>query len=109
MSSWITTADDNRLPDLWPGYVDVSEDMLSMVLEAAREDCETYGPTLTDPETPPGRYVLAQVQHARAIVRAGFIGSSDTQGGYGEGVTVFPMDWHVKQLLRPKKGVPNPA
>lgn len=108
-STWITSPDDERLPDLWPGYVDMNDVVLTMVLEAAREDCEAYGPKLDDPDAPPARYVLAQAQHARAIARAGFVGSSDQEGGYGETVTVYPMDWHVKQLLRPKKGVPSPA
>lgn len=104
---WLLNVDDDRLPDLWPAFVDLTEDVVEMALTAAREDCQTFAPPLTDPDNPPASYVIAQAMQARAIARAGFVGSGDQMGGYGEGVTVYPMDWHVKQLLRPKKR-PNP-
>lgn len=54
----------------------------------------------------PENYVAAQVLQCRALVRAGVVGSGDQTGGYGETVTVFPMDWTVKALLRPRRGKP---
>ena len=104
---WVLAGDDDRLPDLWPGAADLAPAAAEMVLDAARQDCLDFAPALTDPDDPPVRYVLAQIHHARALTRAGFVGSNDQGGGYGEGVTVFPMDWHVKALLRPKRK-PNP-
>lgn len=57
--------------------------------------------TATAPVVVPDRYVAAQVLQTRALVRAGIADTGDMTGGYGETVTVFPMDWQVKALLRP--------
>lgn len=103
---WILNGDDERLPDLWPGAVDLTDTALEMVLAAAREQCEAFAPATTAPDDPPVRYVLAQALQAKALARAGFVGADDQVGGYGEGVTVYPMDWQVKNLLRPRQGRP---
>ena len=55
----------------------------------------------------PERYRRALVMQARALYRATLVGSGDSIGLDGISVTVFPMDWTVKNLLRPKRGVPN--
>lgn len=54
----------------------------------------------------PDHWVAAQVLQCRALVRAGIVGDQDRTGADGEGVVVFPMDWTVKSLLRPRKGKP---
>lgn len=51
---------------------------------------------------------LAQTMQARALVRATSTGADGSQGMDGMSVTVFPMDWTVKALLRPKKGRRGP-
>ena len=99
---WITYPYDPRLAVLWPGSEDY-EDSLAFPLHVARIQCERFAPAVG--ATVPENYVAAQVMQARALVRAGVVGSGD-QTGYGETVTVFPMDWTVKNLLRPKKGKP---
>jgi len=104
--NWILNGDDERLPDLWPGAVDLTETALGLVLAAAREQCEAYAPTVDNPEDVPARYILAQALQAKALSTAGFAGGNDQVGGYGEGVTVYPMDWQVKNLLRPRQGRP---
>ncbi len=104
--TWILNGDDERLPELWPGGVDLTPTALELVLVAAREQCEAYAPVLADPDDPPARYILAQALQAKALSTAGFVGEGDQMGGYGEGVTVYPMDWQVKNLLRPKQGRP---
>lgn len=50
----------------------------------------------------PDRLVLAQVMQARALYRSALAGSGDGIGADGLSVTVFPMDWTVKNLLRPR-------
>lgn len=103
--TWLTV-DDPRLPGLWPGSLDVDTDTLTTTLAAARAQCEAFGTTLTAPEDPPDNYVIAQALQARALTRSGLAGSGDQIGLDGMSVTVFPMDWTVKALLRPKRGRP---
>lgn len=105
---WITTAQDPRITDLWPGALDFLEggELLIFVFEVARIQCERFAPALPEGADVPENYVAAQVMQARALVRAGITGSGDQSGGYGETVAVFPMDWTVKNLLRPRRGRP---
>ncbi len=102
---WILNGSDERLEDLWPGYVDLTDAGLALVLAAAAEACEAFQPKAAqanaDDELPAG-YVVAQALHAKALTRAGFVGGADQVGFPGEGVTVWPMDWQVKALLRPR-------
>ena len=100
----------------WAAHAD--PDDLTAALAAAYEECVLYGPldnrrrrwTEPDPADPtppavPARFARAQALQARAHIRAGTSGSSDAQGFDGVQVTVFPMDWKVKNLLRPRRAV----
>jgi len=103
---WILNGSDERLAELWPGSVDLTEDALELVLAAAAEACEDFQPktaTANDSDTLKASWVMAQILHAKGLARAGFVGASDQTGFPGETVTVYPMDWQVKNLLRPKK------
>lgn len=102
---WITGPADPRLPVLWPGSEDYTWD-IGFPLNVARIQCERFAPALAEGTAVPENYVAAQVMQARALVRAGITGSGEQTGGYGETVTVFPMDWTVKNLLRPRRGRP---
>lgn len=104
-TGWLTPTDDD-LVELWPGSVDLSEDALATHLDAARTQCEDFAPTLAEGTPVPSAWRLAQALQARALARAGIVGTDNQTGIYGEGVTVFPMDWTVKALLRPKRGKP---
>lgn len=108
---WINDLDDPRLAVLWPGHEDYdgvnSISGILFVLNAARIQCETFAPSLPDGAVVPENWVAAQVLQARALVRAGISDSNDQAGLMGEGVTLFPMDWTVKNLLRPRGGRPR--
>lgn len=83
---------------LWPDAPYESQ----IFLEAAQEQCETFaGPV----PTPAARHRLALVMQARALHRSTVAGSGDQMGGEFT-VTVYPMDWTVKSLLRPAPGIP---
>ncbi len=99
---WLT-ADDPRTPNLWPGSADLDETLTEAILDAAREECLAFATKLVDPALPPPRYVLAQAAHARNIARS-LEQQADQVGSYGDTVTLptVPLDWHVKQRLRPK-------
>lgn len=107
---WFTAADrdapDSPLVELWPGSLDLSTEALEVYLQAAAAQCSEYAPAVADGEPVPSAYRLAQTLQARALSRAGTIGVADTDGML-DTVTVFPMDWTVKALLRPRVGIPR--
>ena len=109
----IVQADDGWLSlqdarNLWPQAPE-DDVVLSMLLNASLDECLVY---LAGPEGPavmptpiPDRYRQAQFQQARSTWLA-MSATQDSQVGDEQfAVTVFPLDWHVKQLLRPR-GLP---
>lgn len=103
---WLTIAAREDVEAIWPGAIGVADDTLAAYLAAAAESCEAFAPNLPAGTAFPASWATAQILQARAIARAGRTGAGDQEGGFGETVTVFPMDWQVKQLLRPI-GVPK--
>lgn len=104
------------------GWVDTETDLnewldrpdepeLTLYLTAAYEQCLAYLPTKNSdgvvhtvvPIPLPRTYILAQIFQARALYRSALAGSGDTMGGSELGVTVYPMDLTVKNLLRPRR------
>ena len=86
----------------------LDEATLARYLTAAHEQCLAFLPHDADeepivPDTVPAGFVLAQIMQARALYRAVLSGSGDAIGPDGLSVTVFPMDWTVKNLLRPRR------
>jgi hypothetical protein len=78
------------------------DEYLFRLLETARIQCEAFAP---DYEVPvPPNYRQAQLLQARALWASGNVSQNDSLGGEGMSVSVFPMDWTVKNLLRPKHG-----
>lgn len=92
----------------WADSADEAGDLDDALL-AAHGQCVDFLNGRTVPRGPEeaARWRLAQVMQARALIRAQTTGANDTQGMDGMSVTVFPMDWTVKNLLRPKKGRPR--
>lgn len=83
------------------------------LLETSKEQCIQYATDL-----PPTEYVepvegisaswrMAHLLQARALQVAKRAGNQDTLGMDGMTVSVKPMDWHVKQLLRPRRRRPG--
>ncbi len=103
-AGWITDPADPRLAVLWAGAADYDE-LLAFPLYVAAIQCANFAPTLDVGATVPENWVAAQIMQCRALVRAGIVGDGDRAGDV-EGVVVFPMDWTVKNLLRPRRGVP---
>lgn len=102
---WLTAEDIDEVVRYWPqAGTDLEPDELAPLLASARTQCEAYAPALTEGAEVPENYRLAQALQARALFRSGIAGSNDQIGAEGYTVTVFPMDWTVKNLLRPKKG-----
>ncbi len=107
-AGWILDAADPRLDVLWPGAQDYSAyGSLTFPLYVAAQQCAAFAPALAADVPVPDHYVAGQVMQCRALVRAGIVGDGDRIGIDGaDTVAVFPMDWTVKNLLRPKRGKP---
>lgn len=100
MTEWLSTTDD--LEDYWASAGEEAEyGDLELLLISARQQCERFAPALAEGQDVPERYRQAQALQARALWRSQKAGSGNTIGGDEYGVTVFPMDWTVKALLRP--------
>ena len=104
MNGWLDTGNIAEVRGYWPSADEVDLDELALLLVSAQVQCAAFAPDLGDDVTVPANYRHAQVLQARALYRAGMAGSNDQIGLDGQSVTVFPMDWTVKNLLRPKKG-----
>lgn len=101
------SVDSPLIPSFWPDYP-ADEDALQAVLEAAYGQCEAFAPVAEDGYSVPGstdaaRFMQAQIMQARALYRSATSGGGDQVGAEGFTVTVFPMDWTVKALLRPAR------
>lgn len=103
-TGWLTYA--AAAEPYWPGVVDVDdEDQVGALLASARVQCEAFAPGAPegDDVEVSESWRLAQGLQARALWRSGVAGSGDRIGGDELAVTVFPMDWTVKALLRPAR------
>jgi hypothetical protein len=113
--AWLTAGDLPTVREYWPTVDEVDPAELVHLLASAQVQCEDFAPTLTTTTTaldgtvttttaePPVNYLKAQAFQARALYRSSIAGSGDQIGGDGFTVTVFPMDWTVKALLRPRR------
>lgn len=122
-TGWLT-AEEAVVAPYWP-TCDLEAEELTALLASAQVVCEDYAPGVAyaggvkgatidevdDDDIPteatvPENWRLAQSMQARALWRSSAAGSGDQIGGDGLTVTVFPMDWTVKALLRPPHGRP---
>jgi hypothetical protein len=85
----------------------LDDDVLNSYIDAAQFACEAFAPVLADGVEVPESYRLAVVAQARSIYRSVSLGNQD--GGIGPdgfAIQTFPLDWTVKQFLRPKNPRP---
>lgn len=77
------------------------------LLEVAKDQVLAFAPDLDEDAFPPSNYRKAQLMQARNIwnVDKGDAGNGEMGLG-GFVVTPKPLDWHVRQILRPKTGRP---
>ncbi|MFC4632117.1 hypothetical protein ACFO6V_28000 [Promicromonospora alba] len=89
------------ITEVWADAPTFNVNALTAYLEAAHTQCVAYAPALVDDADIPQSYLLAEIMQARALANSMTAGTAD-QFGDGFAVTVYPMDWNVKNLLRPK-------
>lgn len=84
----------------------ISDVKLWRLLEIAKLQVLEYAPAITDQTRPPAHYVEAQLMQAKTIWDAARVDAGGEVGGESFSFSPRPLDWQVKQLLRPKRGVP---
>ena len=94
---------------LWADAGSMADDTLQLLLDSANEDCFAFLDPI-DGINPTGEAItssmrLAEIYQARARYNAvKSAGDGNNVGPDGMTVTVFPLDWQVQQLLRPRRG-----
>ncbi len=100
-TEWHTLA---TVRDEWQDAPDDDVELFEL-LTTARRDCErvlAHVVTGELPETVTADHRKAQRLQAASIWAASRSTTDNRLGGEEYGVTVFPLDWHVQQLLRPR-------
>lgn len=107
-SGWLTL-EDAREGD----WADAPADdvVLWMLLESARLSVLEWTPkieraAILEGGAPATRLLLAQIMQAKAIRTSTKAGPDDSLGAEGFTVRVFPLDWNIKQIIRPKNPRP---
>ena len=100
---WVTLV---HTRELWPDADVLEDDVLTAYLRSAYESCVAFAPALAADVEVPESWRVAQVMQARAVYRSLKAGGRDQVGPDGFTVTVYPLDWNVRQQLRPKRGRP---
>jgi hypothetical protein len=80
---------------------------LAQILDLAKQQVLAYAPTLAADAPVPANYREGQLMQSRNLWNAGRVDPSS--GGIGEEdfvIRPFPLDWMVKQVLRPASGKP---
>ena len=76
---------------------------LAQILDAAKVQCIAYAPALLLGAVVPVNYLHAQLMQARALYQSVIANQQDSVGVDGFQVRVFPLDFTIRALLRPKK------
>jgi len=102
-SEWHTL---DSIREEWPDAEHIDDPTLWELLEVTRGEVIEFAPVLAVDVPVPDNYRLGQRMHARNTWNASRV-SPDGSAGEGDFVIrPFPLDWHVKQILRPKRGKP---
>ena len=78
---------------------------LWQILESAKAQCIAYAPAIAVDAGVPLNYVQAQLMQARAVYQSVIANQNDTVGVDGFAVRVFPLDFTIRALLRPKRAI----
>lgn len=100
---WLTSTD---VQTLWPEAEGLDSDLLELLIEAAREQCVQYAPALVEGATVSANWRMAHLMQIQALWNSVKAGPGDQIGAEGFTITTYPMDRTVKNLLRPKRGIP---
>ena len=92
----------NFIFSVWEDAEDLADETLDLLFEAAYEVCKAFAPGLRGAEVPTS-YKLAEIMQARHIYGQ-FRGGNRESFGNGEfEVSVYPLVFAARDLLRPKR------
>ncbi|WP_336630774.1 MULTISPECIES: hypothetical protein [unclassified Microbacterium] len=97
--------DVDLLGVVWPDGASLPEGVLKVYLAVAKSACIAYAPALPEGHTVPDSYRVAQAMQAANVYNAAVAAPGGDLDGGGYGLVAHPLDWQVKQLLRPQSGV----
>lgn len=95
--------------DEWTvGEATVDDRRLFQLLELAREQVIAYAPALEAGAPVPARYRAGQLMQAQNLYNAGAVDPATGADGAGDTFALrpYPLDWMVKQVLRPQRATP---
>lgn len=78
---------------------------LHQILETAKAQCVAYAPALLLGAQVPVTYLQAQLLQSRAIYQSVIANQQDSVGVEGFQVRVFPLDFTIRAMLRPKRAI----
>jgi hypothetical protein len=91
--------------DVWTDALEIDDAELEDLLETSRIQCVAYAPARDG--VVPVNYRQAQIMQARNLWQSIKKDPSGSIGPDGMTIPVFPLDWVVKAILRPKRGRPS--
>lgn len=108
----IVQADDgwhnlDSIQEAWDDAANLDDEQLFELLEIAKQAVLAYAEALELDQWPPTNYWKAQAMQAQNVWNSSRV--NPVSGGDGDGSFVlrpFPLDWQIKQLLRPQSAVP---
>jgi hypothetical protein len=80
----------------------LDDEQLEELLDVAKGAVLAYAPAIEDESHPPVSYRLAQLTQTKNMWNASYASPSGDLDGGSFGLTTFPLDWQVKQMLRPQ-------
>lgn len=106
-AGWHTLTSAREDWDGAPKGDDADDARLYDLLQVAREQVLAFAPAREDGDPVPTRYRAAQIMQARNLWNAIRKNPATDTQGFGEfSVPSFPLDWHVRSLIRPIRAVP---
>ena len=87
------------------GDAPLDDVFLHQILDTAKAQCVAYAPALLLGAQVPVTYVQAQLLQARAIYQSVIANQQDSVGVEGFQVRVFPLDFTIRAMLRPKRAI----
>lgn len=90
------------------GWADApnDDDLLWELLVVARDAIEEFAPVLGVDVAVPARYRKGQLMQARNLWNSDDVSPAGVEGMDSYAVTPRPLDWAVKQVVRPRSAVP---
>lgn len=99
---WNDLLDLTFVEAIWADSADIDPRVLESLFIAANDLCVAYAPPLISGMAVPESFKIAEIFQARHIWTQASGGNRDEMGADGFAVTVYPLVFAARDLLRPK-------